>query len=154
MFYDADECAREFRERFRRPPPWYELRPVEELEDLAWTLSAGLRMSPQTISLTRVLAEATTRTPRSDAPLCWGGTEALDLAVRRLNVPTDGWVWLWRSGGTHAATLRCRDAVEFQAVLWGDDAGLCDADGRWLLAGEHDSAAVFLDFRGPERHNG
>lgn len=151
MLYDADEFAREFRERFRRPPPWYELRPIEELEDLAWMLSAGLRMSPQTISLTRVLTEAMTHTPRSAAPEYWGATEPLDIAVRRLNVPTDGWVWLWWYAAKHAVMLRCRDAVEFQAVFWGDGSCLCDADGRWLLAGEHDRIAVFLDFRGRGR---
>lgn len=139
-----------FRETFRRPAPWYEIEPVASLESLALTFSRNLRLDPPTMSLAGISHAATERVRpalRRGDQTYRGGTEPLSIAIPRLGVPTAGEAWLWRESSVSAARLRTRDVAEFESVLWREDSWMFDTEGNWLLAGLHDCAATWIDWR-------
>ena len=151
MLKDAGECQRAFQSRYGRPAPWYEIAALSELEDLSWKLGSHMRLEHPSAELPKTCRAAAgvmrKKFPGADG-LFRGFTEELPQACKRFGIPTDGAVWLWRSWWeAEAVRMRMRDLLAFHEMLWNDDCWAIDESGDWILAGIHDWAACWLDFR-------
>lgn len=132
---------------------WFELVNVRDLADLARQI--GRRVGSDLCNLVTVCNEATAKLPLDKAGFerWYDATydrEPLKDAVRRLDVPTDGAVYLvMRSDSDEGQVVRLlmRDLVAFEDVIWWCDAYAVDENGRWILEGVHVHLARWLDLR-------
>ena len=146
---DPVECDEAFRERYHRPPPWFEVVSLADLEELCWELSRRMRIDPPSCSLERVTQAAWKQIVRQDPVsyreyVCSG--EPIGKALRSFFLPVDGVVIVWTRGET-AARLRCSDLVQFDELLWREDYWAIDEHAGWIVAGMHERPAGGLDLR-------
>ncbi len=154
LFKDPALREQLFAVRYRQPPMWFELVSVSELEDLARQI--GRRVGSDSSNIVTVCKAAFADVPLDQAGFVrWYDAatfdrEPLKNAVRRLDVPTDGAVYLvTRSDADEGQVVRLlmRDLVAFEDVVWWCDASVIDENGKWILEGVHVHLARWLDLR-------
>jgi hypothetical protein len=142
--HDEQELRRVFQEMWNRPPPWFELVNLDDLQPLVSTLSTRLKL-PTTADLRNLLDAAYARFPfpSRDSGAEYGTTERPSIAFPRFDLPSDGTVYVYERG-PEAIHMRTRDLIQFEPFFFRDDTWLLDEDGDWILFAQHDWPAYAL----------
>jgi len=153
--HDRESVEREFENTYGYPLPWCEVATLEEVESLAWNLSKKIGIEPPTIQVGVVLDRLWQRMSAgksSERGDFLGHPErdfeAIDSAVARLDVPSDGRVVLltnWNSprDQDRQQALRMRMKSVIDSVFWNEDTFVIEENAQWALVSMHTWPAFF-----------